>query len=177
MNSVDPNSTALYFTAAASAANQMTAEAARKKEKTSGTSRFSSLLKSKQEENFFVSQGLPAELMGLSEEEAIVYLKDQVDMAGDALSISASIDKFENYKKAVSQFVKYIEKNNYVIREHKRFGRSRRGKQRDPAIQIITINEKLDRLAYDLWYNHLDKLRLLEKIHEINGLIIDLMAA
>ena len=53
----------------------------------------------------------------------------------------------------------------------------RRGKAVKPAFQVIAINQELDRLAYDLWYNHLDKLKILEKVHEINGLVIDLLAA
>ena len=41
---------------------------------------------------------------------------------------------------------------------------------------IQTIDKKLEQLNYDIWYNHLDKLKLLEKIHEINGLVVDLTA-
>ncbi|MBO4546953.1 MAG: DUF327 family protein, partial [Treponema sp.] len=59
---------------------------------------------------------------------------------------------------------------------HKRFGRTRDGKKKDPLVLVQTIDKKLEQLNYDIWYNHLDKLKLLEKIHEINGLVVDLTA-
>ena len=42
---------------------------------------------------------------------------------------------------------------------------------------VQTIDKKLEQLHYDIWFNHLSKLKLLEKIHEINGLVVDLTAA
>ena len=74
------------------------------------------------------------------------------------------------------QFISFMQKNNFVLEEHKRFGRSRTGKKKDPAVLIQTIDKRLEQLNYDIWYNHLDKLKLLEKIHEINGLVVDLTA-
>ena len=122
-----------------------------------------------------MSQGLPAELAGKPIDEAIDFLKDELDMAGDNFGINATPQAFDRYKKAVGQFIKFLEKNNYTIDVKKRM--PRRGKAVKPAFQVIAINQELDRLAYDLWYNHLDKLKILEKVHEINGLVIDLLAA
>ena len=182
MNSIDSASNGLYFNATQAAANQAAAQAqsqsARKAEKDKAVKKplFSSMLGMGNERNVLASQGLPPEIAGLSQEDALVWLKDRLDEAGDALSQNSTGQQFENYKKAVSQFVKFMQKNNFVLEEHKRFGRSRDGKKRDPAILVQTIDKKLEQLNYDIWYNHLDKLKLLEKIHEINGLVVDLTA-
>jgi uncharacterized protein YaaR (DUF327 family) len=42
-------------------------------------------------------------------------------------------------------------------------------------VQVRTIDEKLDRLAQDVLFNHADKLQLLAKIEEIHGIVIDLL--
>lgn len=177
MNSIDPTSNGLYYNATQATQSQIASDMARRKEKEQGVKKplFSSLVQKNLEQNSLTAAGLPAEIAGMSQEEAIIFLKDQLDVAGDELSRFGNGESFEKYKKAVGQFVRYIEKNNYALEEHKRPG-FRRGKKREPLILIQAINQKLDHLAYDIWYNHLDKLKLLEKIHEINGLVIDLTA-
>lgn len=179
MNSIDPTSNGLYYNATQAAANQAAAQAmAQKAEKEKNVKKpaFASMVNKRQEENLLASQGLPPEIAGLSQEEALVWLKDQLDMAGDALSENADGQNLDKYKKAVSQFIKYMQKQNFVLEEHKRAGRARNGKKKDPVVLIQTIDKKLEQLNYDIWYNHLDKLKLLEKIHEINGLVVDLTA-
>ncbi len=177
MNSIDPSSHGLYYNATQAAQSQVASDALRRKEKEQGVKRplFSSLVQKNLEQNSLTAAGLPAEIAGMSQEEAIIFLKDQLDIAGDELGQFGSSERFEKYKKAVGQFIRYIEKNNYALEEHRRPG-LRRGKRREPLVLIQTINQKLDHLAFDIWYNHLDKLKLLEKIHEINGLIVDLSA-
>lgn len=176
MNSIDVTSSALYFSAAANSANNTKSNEVDSKNNLKKVKKsFSNFIEEKKEENFLISNGLPVEIAGMSENDAVGYLKDQMDIAGDDLGINATPQAYEKYKKAVGQFIKFLEKNNYEVKTIKR--KPRRGKQVLPAYQVVVINERLDRLAYDLWYNHLDKLKLLEKIHEINGLVIDLMAA
>ena len=182
MNSIDSTSNGLYYNATQAAASQAAAQAAaqsaRKAEKDKAVKKpaFTSMVEKQAAENLLASQGLPPEIAGLSQEEALVYLKDQLDMAGDALSRNSTAQEFDKYKKAVSQFVKFMQKSNFVLEEHKRFGRNRLGKKKDPAILIQTIDKKLEQLNYDIWYNHLDKLKKKKKIHEINGLVVDLTA-
>lgn len=179
MNSIDPTSNGLYYNATQAAANQAAAQAmAQKAEKEKSVKKpaFSSMVNKRQEANVLASQGLPPEIAGLSQEDALVWLKDRLDEAGDALSDNPSGQNLDNYKKAVSQFIKYMQKENFVLEEHKRAGRARNGKKKDPVVLVQTIDKKLEQLNYDIWYNHLDKLKLLEKIHEINGLVVDLTA-
>ena len=77
------SSQSLYFAATQSASQQASAQA-QKAEKTKKTSFFSAL-KRTQEETEIISDGLPIEIAGMSEEEAIVFLKDAMDIAADAL--------------------------------------------------------------------------------------------
>ncbi|MBP5401633.1 MAG: DUF327 family protein [Treponema sp.] len=177
MNPVDATSGSLYFAAAASAAQNQAKETQKQKGAGRITKGFSSLIKDRQEESLLLSQGLPPEISGMSVDDAVDFLKDELDLAGDQLGINATPQAYDRYKKAVGQFVKFLEKNNYTVERYKRIGRNKRGRPLDPAVQIAAINEKLEKLSYDIWYNHLDKLKLLDKIHEINGLVIDLMAA
>lgn len=178
MNPVDATSGSLYFAAAANAAqNQAARETQKQNEQKKISKGFSSLVKDKQMEQELVADGLPPEIANMSMDDSVDFLKDELDMAGDDLGINATPQAFDRYKKAVGQFIKFLVKNNYTVDVHKRFGRTRTGKPVKPAYQISVINEKLDKLAYDMWYNHLDKLQMLAKVHEITGLIIDLMAA
>lgn len=174
MNSVDTTNS-LYFAAAVSASQNQTARELKNKKDEKIGSKFTSLLKDKQEENYLISIGLPPEISGMSTDDAVTFLQDELAAAGDELGLNATPQAFDRYKKAVGQFIKFLEKNNYTIDVKKRM--PRRGKAVKPAFQVIAINQELDRLAYDLWYNHLDKLKILEKVHEINGLVIDLLAA
>ncbi len=182
MNSIDPTSNGLYYNATQAAANQAAAQAqaqnARKAQKDQAVKKtaFTSMMEKRAAQNLLVSQGLPPEIAGLSQEDALVWLKDRLDETGDALSENPSGQNLDNYKKAVSQFIKYMQKENFVLEEHKRAGRARNGKKKDPVVLVQTIDKKLEQLNYDIWYNHLDKLKLLEKIHEINGLVVDLTA-
>lgn len=176
MNSIE-TSNSLYYAAAVSASQNQAAKELNKKKNEKTGSRFSSILKDKQEEQYLVSVGLPKEIAGMSTDDAVTFLQDELAQAGDELGLNATPQAFDRYKKAVGQFVKFMEKNNYTIELHKLPQRRRRnGKPADPVVQVKAINEELDKLAYGLWYNQLDKLKLLEKVHEINGLVIDLLA-
>ena len=188
MNSIDSNSNGLYYNstqAAQAQAAQAQAQSARRFEKNKAVKKpsFSSIMRQQQAQSLLESQGLPPEIAGLGQEEAIVYLKDRLDEAGDALSESATGQAFENYKKAVGQFVRFMQKNNFRLDTRNRAVLDRNGKivknadgktKVKPLYLIETIDKKLEELNRDIWFNHLDKLRLLEKIHEINGLVVDL---
>jgi hypothetical protein len=184
MNSIDSLSNGLYYNATQAAASQAAAQAqtqnARKAEKDKAVKKtlFSSMLNKSQEENALATQGLPPEIAGLSQEEALVWLKDRLDEAGDALSQNSTIQQYDNYKKAVSQFIKYMVKNNFTVEAPPRFVRVKGSvKSKKEKMELVqAIDKKLEQLNHDIWYNHLDKLKLLEKIHEINGLVVDLTA-
>lgn len=169
-----PGAQSLYF-AATQAASQQLAQQAKKTEKKQKSS-FASSLSVHQEKARLLSEGLPAELAGMSEEEAIIFLKDELDMAGDELKLRQNLETMEKYRKKVSQFMKYIVKINYnfiTTREQKKL---RSGRVIKPMYQIQIINQKLNQLASEMMILHGANLNLLAKVEEIQGLIIDLMA-
>lgn len=173
------NQTSLYFSAAQAAAQQQ-ARQAKQGEKTAKTARtgFASTLRRQQEELSLASEGLPVELAGMATDEAIVFLKDAVDIAGDELKAEQSLQAIERYRKKLSQLLKFITRNNFeVLKIPRRGWRRKTGKAADPFVQIQMINQKLDHLTSDLLYNHSGNLNMLARVEEISGMIVDLLAA
>lgn len=165
----------LYFSAAHEAAK----EASKKKkiEQNANKLSFAEVLKKNKEADELLQAGFPIEILNMEIEEAAVFLKDKVDEAGERLAGEFSPDAFSSYRLAVNQFVKYIVKNNFSVTRHKRVGFNKRtGKRLAPHLQIQVINQKLDMMAADMLSNHINKLKALARVNEIQGLIVDLMA-
>lgn len=177
INSVNSS---LYFSAATAAAHEAAKEASKKKriEQSGKKISFSEVMRRNQEKEEFIAAGLPPEIAGMPPEDAAVFLKDKMDEAGDRLANDVTSESFASYRLAVNQFVKYIVKNNFVVDKHNRIGINKRtGKKRDPLFEIQVVNQKLDMLAADMMATHLDKMQMLARLNEIQGLIVDLMAA
>jgi uncharacterized protein YaaR (DUF327 family) len=138
---------------------------------------FSSLLENQQAE----PRGLeiPPEFAKLPLEDAIVKLKDALDIAGDELKELPSAERFAAYKKTVKDFVSYVINKNYAVEENTRTvyfrEHGRLSKKEKRLVLVKAIDEKLDRLAQEVLAVHADKLNLLAKIEEINGIVIDLL--
>lgn len=183
MSLIDPLGASLYFSAAEEARRKKAGEKIQKTKKTP----FSSMVEKQQELEELVSAGLPPEIAGLTEEEAVSFLKDAVDIAGDELEADMTAEHFAQFRRSVSQFLKYIEKNNYEVIKTKRFGREvvHRGvspffserRKADPYVQVQVVNRRLDELAAMILQNHSDKMQMLAKVDEIKGLIVDFFAA
>ncbi len=174
------NGQSLYFAAAQSAANKAAQDqTARKNEKAASAkkSRFATEFEKKQQEQQFISEGLPLEILEMSQEDAVVFLKDAVESSGDELKRDQSPENMEKYRRNVSSFIKYIVKNNFEVVSQKRFGRTRKGRPLDPRIQIQIIDQKLNQLARDVLYTQSKNLDILARVEELNGMIIDLIAA
>lgn len=169
-----PTSQSLYFAAAQSASQQLAQQA--KKAGGKEKSAFASSLSRHQETAQLMSEGLPSELAGMSEDEAIVFLKDALDMAGDELKARQSLEAMEQYRRKVGQFMKYIVKINYNFITTRGQKKLRSGKVIKPMYQIEVIDQKLNQLAAEMMILHGANLRLLAKLEEINGLIVDLLA-
>lgn len=175
INSVNSS---LYFSAAASAAQEIAKEASKKKRAEEAGKRLSFMdaLKKNREAEEFVAAGFPPELAVMGTEEAVSFLKDRMDDAGDRFASEITPDAFSAYKFAVNQFVKYIVKNNFKVEEKNRTGIPRRRKT-DPLVTIQVISEKLDKIATDMLSTHKKNLNALARVNEIQGLVIDLLAA
>ena len=168
----------LHLAASQADASQMADLQAKKSRKTDGSEKikaksFSSSLESAR----LVQEGFPAEIAGMDTEDAAVFLKDAADIAADKLKESQLPENFTDYRKKISQFLKFIVKNNFEVAQGKRLRKfSRNGKPLEPHKQIQIINQKLDELSQWFLSTHRDTLKMLSKLEEIQGLIVDLMA-
>lgn len=175
IDSVNSNS-GLYFSAAQM--TQLNSTQQKKTEKTKKTKKFkfSKTLEKTQEEYSLIQEGFPPEIAQMETEEAAIFLRDQVDVAGDKLAENQLPENFANYRKQISLFFKFLEKNNFEVTKKEVRGFSKSGKPMPPKIQIRIINQKLDEMARYLLSAHREKILMLSKINEIKGLLVDLLA-
>lgn len=157
--------------------------------------RFSDILKTEEANNEFAAKGLPPEIQNMSLDEAAVYLRDQVDEAGNALSSSMTLENLANFKKAIKDFMNFVEINNFSKsnpRDVRLEMLRKKGKDYLPPTQsfstyntqprkmndkvlIQVINEKLDQITRDMLQTQTDNLKMLNSINELKGLVIDLL--
>ena len=108
----------------------------------------------------------------LSFDEQLTELVDAVYAAGDELKKNPFTDTFIRYKKQLSRFMHFVVQNAYELEVRER----RKGTKRQQLVTVQTINAKLDELAADILYNQADQLKILAKIEEINGLLVDFLS-
>lgn len=163
-------------------------------EKTSSTKKtsFSSILK-KQKESELAAQGLlfPPEIEDMSVEDAAVFLRDAVEIAGNELRTNLTQENLQNFKEKIKQFLTYVEKNNYEVTTSTIMNRRTRMPVKRSPVSIYSpyqipaqtisstkfsiINQKLDDLTRDMMILQKDNLILVSEIDEIKGLIINLL--
>ena len=98
-------------------------------------------------------------------------------MAADRLKEKQTPEEFADYRKKVSQFLRYLAKNNFEVKKRERRGFTRKGKPLDPQFKIVVINQKLDEMAKWLLSSHKEAFAMLARVNEISGLLVDLMAS
>lgn len=188
MADINPLGAATYFSGLQSAASQAAKDQKKEKINSADKIKFSDLLKSKSNSTSDIeASGFPPEIADMTIEDAAVFLKDRVDIAGDKASESATTENLLEFKKSVQQFIKFVVLNNYEVKKKNLRGFSRplqnfstfNDKQRpkDPRTIIPTINEKLDAMTRGMLLNQRNNLQLLAQINEIKGMIVDLMQA
>ncbi len=155
---------------------QQAAEIGKKKEKKTDTSKlkstsFATILQSSQEQDISPTDDtdLLKNIEGKSFDETLQYLVDGVYAAGDRLKKNPHTDEFKKYRKSLSQFLNFIVKNTYEIETQQR----RRGKKRVVYTLVNVVNQKLDSLANGILFNQADQIKLLARVEEINGLLVD----
>lgn len=121
---------------------------------------------SETETDFFIPETM-------SNEDALQFLLDAVNSSGDALRQRALPDTILSYKKSVKAFVNFVVKNSYDVTESTS---GRTVAKRKKFVQIQIIDQKLEHLAAGILANQRDQLKILAKIEEINGLLVDLMS-
>ena len=176
MEGLDPVSQGLFFSASQAIASQNASKTNAKSETKKTKRTFSSALEKSRIEHELLQEGFPLEIAEMEDEEAVVFLKDAADIAADKLRESQMPENFFAYKKAVSQFMRFLVKNNFEVVEKKRTAKNRRGQKLDPHKQVVIINEKLDEMGRWLLSSHKDTLGMLKRLEEINGMLVDLIA-
>ncbi|MCR5217272.1 YaaR family protein [Treponema sp.] len=171
------DSTGLFFSAANSAA--MAGAQVSKEQKSSKIKKksFASALEKSAYESELIQEGFPIEIAEMETEEAAVYLRDEAEKAADALRQSQMPDKFADFRKKVSVFMRYIEKNNFEVKVKQRKGFNSKGQPLPPRVQIKIINKDLDEMAAYFLSSQKDTLKMLAKLNEISGLLVDLLAS
>ncbi len=105
-------------------------------------------------------------------QERLVTLYDEIKAQGSKLTDRLSISDLKEYRAKVSEFM------NEVVTNSHEFSRQnfldKRGRHRVYGI-VKHVNKNLDEIAQELMKTENDKMAILEKVDEINGLLIDVM--
>ena len=104
-------------------------------------------------------------------EEHLQRLVEDIITQGERLAERVDIRELKIYKKLIAEFL------DLVIGKSKKFSKrsllDRRGRQRVYAI-VKNINEELEQLTQDVLQEEKDNIRLLQRLADIRGLILDL---
>ena len=100
-------------------------------------------------------------------------LLDDVHSAGDTLKGRQTPDTILAYKDAVRSFVGYVVSRAFDVTESTSGGNILKRKK---FTQVQVIDAKLEELARGILSNQKNQLAVLERIEEINGLLVDLMS-
>lgn len=186
MSDINPLST--YYSGLQNTSTALQKDAKKEKVNSNSKLKFNQLLNDSSEKSSLSTlQDLPKEIQSLSVEEAAIFLKDQIDMAGDRVSQNPTGENLMSFKKSVQQFMRFVISNNYEINKKNKKGFSKpmqmfsmyntKNRPRDPRVTVQMINTNLDNLTRGMIFNQRDNLKLLAQIDEIKGLIVDLMQA
>ena len=104
--------------------------------------------------------------------EDIESVLDKVFETGEKLKQNQSLENIKNYKKIVKKFLEYIIKNTFKV-EEKTSGVNILKRKKFTLVKII--DKKLESLATDVLSRQKKQFDILQKIDEINGLIVDLI--
>lgn len=164
-----------YVTAASFAASKTSG--GKRNEKTEKNSsirkKFSEILH-KSDSELEIDSYLPAEIAGMSFDDALSFLLDNVTMSADNLKRNPFKEAFVDYRKKISQFMRFVVKNCYDVEESLGTPSVRVPRPKKKYI-VKVVDDKLDQLAREILENNIDQLKMLAKIEEINGLLVDML--
>ena len=99
-------------------------------------------------------------------------LLDEVYESGEQLVENQSLENVKRYRRAVREFLDYVVEKMLTL-EQKTSGANIQRRKR--FTQVKVIDARLERLVAAVMQNQGKQLDLLERIEEINGLIVDLI--
>lgn len=107
---------------------------------------------------------------GLQEKLSSLY--DDIRATGDKLTKRLNITDLKDYRSKISEFMNEVVSNSHEF-DRQNF-LDKRGRHRVYGI-IKHVDKNLDELAKELMKSEKDKIAILEKVDEINGLLIDIL--
>lgn len=179
MSGIDNINSSLYFNAAALASKNVSQkEDDSKTQKTKKTKSFNQLIDTASK-NLELDDFIP-EIKGMTIEKAKEFLIDSVYSEGELLKQKPVEENLIRFRKAVSNFLKFVEKNCYDIEAEvgiKRMVKSGNVKvpKQNTYTLIKVVDEKLDSLAADILFNQKNSIELAAKVNEISGLLVDIL--
>jgi uncharacterized protein YaaR (DUF327 family) len=105
-------------------------------------------------------------------EDSLHELLDEVHNAGDALSGRPFPPEIKAYREAVRNFVHYVVENSYDTEEQVS-GTTVLKRKKFTLVRVI--DSKLEGMASAILRGQLSQLKILEKLDEIKGLLVDLI--
>ncbi len=107
----------------------------------------------------------------LNSEERIKEIVGKILEQGEKLSKKVDIREFKVYKKMISEFLDEVIGNSH--RFSKQNFLDRKGRHKVYAV-IKKINEEIDLLAKDVLSGETDNLKILQRLDDIRGLVLDI---
>lgn len=104
-------------------------------------------------------------------EERIKLLVDQIQQQGEKLSQKVDLRELKIYKSLISEFLDEALNGSRKFSKDSRL--DRRGRFKVFAT-VKKINEELDALTNDVLNNEKDNIKILQRIEDIRGLVLDL---
>ena len=147
-------------------------ELAKKESKINTKKIFSKMLEKKESESVLDSLSDVDVMQSIENktfDEKLEFLVDSVYIAGDRLKKNQDPEEFKKYRKTMSHFLQFVVENSYEVETQQRL----RGRKRVVYTLVQVVNEKLDSLAADILMNQREQLRILARLEEINGLLVD----
>jgi len=99
-------------------------------------------------------------------------LLDAVHVAGDRLKENLGVTQVQAYKKAVRDFVHHVVEHAWTVERKTSGGNILKRKE---FYRLAVIDESLEKLAAEILRNQRDRLEILRRIDEINGMLVDLL--
>lgn len=107
-----------------------------------------------------------------AQDEELKRMAKEIEKQGKILSEHIDIYELKKYKKLIMEFL------SEAVRSSGRFSKEsfldRRGRHRVFAV-VKTINEKLEQLTSDVLSSEKDNIKILARIEDIRGLVLDLI--
>lgn len=105
-------------------------------------------------------------------EDKLKFLVNKISEQGEKLSKRTDIRELKIYKKLIADFLNEAVSNSHKF--NKRNFLDRRGRHRVFA-NVKKINEELDSLTKEVLESEKDNFKILKKLEDIRGLILDML--